>query len=204
MTDETPQTYLVTPPQIEPQRFAETLARLLDAQAVACLRLDLATRDEDTLMRAADALRAVTEPRDVALVIADHWKLAERAGLDGVHLTDGSRAVKTARADLGPDAVVGAFCGASRHDGMTAAEMGADYVEFGPVGGPDLGRDRAPDELFAWWSEMIEVPVVASGGLDEDRVGTLWRMADFLAFGEELWAAPDPVARLAALKAAMT
>lgn len=203
MTDETPQIYLVTPPQVDVEAFPDALSRLLDAHAAACLRLDLATRDEDSLMRAADAIRAVTEPRDVALVIADHWKLAGRAGLDGVHLSDGARRVKAARADLGPDAIVGAFCGASRHDGMTAGEMGADYVTFGPVGGPDLSAGHAPGELFAWWSEMIEIPVVAEGGLDEARVRNLWRAADFLSFGEELWAEPDPAARLAALKAAM-
>lgn len=199
MTDETPQIYLVTPPQFEADTFPDTLARLLDAHAVACLRLELATRDEDALIRAADALRAVTEPRDVALVIADHWKLAERAGLDGVHLSDGARRVKAARADLGADAIVGVFCGTSRHAGMTAGEMGADYVAFGPAGGPDLGEDLAGDELFAWWSEVVEVPVVAEGGLDRDRVERLWPIADFLSFGDEIWSAADPVERLSIL-----
>ena len=36
------------------------------------------------------------------------------------------------------DAIVGAFCGTSRHDGMTAGEMGADYVSFGPVAAVSL------------------------------------------------------------------
>ncbi len=203
MTTETPQIYLVTPPEIDAARFPETLARLLDAHPVACLRLDLATRDEDVLIRAADAIRAVTEPRDVAAIVADHWKIAGRTGLDGVHLGDGARRVKAARAGLGAEAIVGAFCGASRHDAMTAGEMGADYVSFGPVGGPDLGAGHAPDDLFAWWSETIEVPVVAEGGLDPDRVGALWRTTDFLSFGEEIWSDDDPVARLGALRAAM-
>ena len=135
------------------------LHAVLDAHPVACVRLDLVTRDEDTLLRACDAFRAITEPRDVALVIADHWKLAERAGLDGVHLSDGSRQVKKARADLGADAIVGAFCGSSRHDGMVAGEMGADYVSFGPVGGPDLAAFEAevvPEELQEQTTALLE------------------------------------------------
>ena len=200
--DDQPQIYLVTPPQMD-EALPDALARLLDAHPVACVRLDLVTRDEDTLLRACDAFRAITEPRDVALVIADHWKLAERAGLDGVHLSDGSRQVKKARADLGVDAIVGAFCGSSRHDGMVAGEMGADYVSFGPVGGPDLGDEMATDELFQWWSEMIEVPVVAEGGLAEAELARLKTSADFVALGEELWLAPDPVERLSALRAAL-
>ncbi len=202
MSTDRPQLYLITPPQIE-AGFAETLGRVLDTHPVACLRLTLTSRDAETLLRAADALRAVTEPRDVALVIADHWKVARRAGLDGVHLSDGARQVKKARADLGADAIVGAFCGASRHEGMNAGEMGADYVSFGPAGGADLGQEKAPDALFAWWSEMIEVPVVAEGGLDAARIEALAPLADFLALGEEIWVAPDPVARLGDLVAAM-
>ena len=48
-----PQLYLVTPPAFETETFLPQLSRVLDAEAVACLRLDLAGRDEDRLMRAA-------------------------------------------------------------------------------------------------------------------------------------------------------
>ena len=36
-----------------------------------------------------------------------------------------------ARRLVGPDAIVGVSCYASRHDAMEAAEAGADYVAFG-------------------------------------------------------------------------
>ena len=196
-----PQIYLVSPPALDIEIFPSVLARVLDAAPVACLRLDLATRDADALMRAADACREVAIARDVAVVIAEHVQLAERLGLDGVHL-DGPRGVRAARSALGPDAIVGAACGASRHDGMVAGEAGADYVTFGPVDGAVLGDGRLADrELFEWWSEMIEVPVVAEGGLSEERLASLWDVVDFLAFGEEVWGAEDPAARLAALAA---
>jgi thiamine-phosphate pyrophosphorylase len=202
MADDTaPQIYLVSPPAPDLASFPSMLARVLDAVPVACLRLDLATRDADTLIRAADACREVATARDVALVIAGHVQLAERLGLDGVHL-DGPRGVRAARSALGPDAIVGAACGASRHDGIVAGEAGADYVAFGPVGGAALGDGHlAERELFAWWSEMIELPVVAEGGLSQDLVANLWDVTDFFAFGEEVWRAEDPAARLAALAA---
>ncbi|WOI56995.1 thiamine phosphate synthase [Palleronia sp. LCG004] len=202
MSNDRPQIYLITPPQIDIGTFPETLARLLDAEAVACLRLDLATRDEDRLMRAADALRAVTEPRDVALVIRDQWAIAERTGLDGVHLSDGVRNVRAARKALGTDAIVGSFAGTSRHEGMNAGEAGVDYVTFGPCGGAISAEDAlAQDELFAWWSEVIEIPVVAEGGLNEERLATLSKITDFVSFGEEVWSDDDPLARLSGLSA---
>lgn len=200
---ETPQIYLITPPEFDLGSFPALLEQVMEAVPVACLRLSLATRDEDRLMRAADALRDVAHRGDVPLVIDTHVVLAERLGLDGVHLGDGSRSVRAARKALGSDAVVGAHCAQSRHTGMTAGEHGADYVAFGPVSGVLGDGAVAEDALFAWWSEMIELPVVAEGGLTKDRLRALAPITDFFAIGEEIWTTEDPVATLRALHAAM-
>lgn len=201
---ERPQIYLVTPPAFGLDSFPDRLAAVLDAHEVACLRLALATRDADEVARAADTLREVAHARDVPLVIEAHVGLVERLGLDGVHLTDGARSVRKTRKALGADAIVGAFCGASRHDGMNAGEAGADYVSFGPVGDSALGDGtRAGRDLFAWWSEMIELPVVAEGALNEELVATLCDVTDFFAVGEEIWSVEDASAALARLIAAM-
>ena len=201
---EQPQIYLVTPPAFDLSAFPDTLARVLDAHDIACLRLSLATRDEDTLARAADALRDVVHARDVAIVIETHVVLAQRLGLDGVHLTDGARTVRFARKELGEDAIVGSFCGQSRHDGISAGESGADYVSFGPVGTNALGDGaQAPDDLFSWWSEMIELPVVAEGALDAAAIRRLAPMTDFFAIGDEIWTSDDPSGALHLLRQAM-
>ncbi len=201
--EELPQLYLVTPPEIDLDTYPALLGQVLDAADIACIRLDLATRDEDRIARAADACREVAHARDIAIVITDHVLMVERLGLDGVHFSDGARHVRMARKDLGADAIVGAYCGNSRHDGMNAGELGADYISFGPVGASQLGDGSlAEAELFQWWSEMIEVPVVAEGGFDEALVRQLSPIADFLAFGEEIWLADDPAAVLKTLAAA--
>jgi len=184
--------YLVTPPILALEVFADVLAGTLDAVEIACVRLALASRSEDVLVRAADALRAVCHARDVPLVVADHFRLAARLGLDGVHLTDGPRQVRAAREALGANAIVGAYARASRHDGMTAAEIGADYVSFGPVAATGLGDGAiAPFELFEWWSEVIETPVVAEGGFTAETAAEIAAVADFVALGDELWSDPE-------------
>lgn len=204
MAEERPQIYLLTPPSFDLDVFPEQLSKVLGAHEIACLRLALASRDEDAVMRAADAVRLVAHAHDVALVIENHLHLVERHGLDGVHLTDGARSVRAARKALGPDAIVGAYCGASRHDGLNAGEAGADYVCFGPIGATGLGHDDpAPLDLFQWWSEVIEVPVVAEGALDAALVTTLTPYTDFFAIGEEIWRDADPAAALGTLLAAM-
>ena len=199
-----PQIYLVTPPDPDREGWDAHLSAVLDQVAVACLRLKMATTEEDRILRTADRLRELVHARDVPLVIEDHFGLVERLGLDGVHLTDGARSVRKVRKALGDDAIVGAFCGASRHDGMNAGEMGADYVAFGPAGTTALGTgERAGRDLFAWWTEMIELPVVAEGALDPATVAELESVTDFFAFGEEIWRAADPAAALKALIAEM-
>lgn len=201
---ERPQIYLITPPEFELSEFPGRLAAVLDAHEVACVRLAMATRDEDRVARAADALRELAHARDIAIAIEEHVQLVERLGLDGVHLTDGSRSVRKTRKALGADAIVGAFCGTSRHDGMNAGEAGADYVSFGPVGESSLGDGtRAEHELFAWWSEMIEVPVVAEGALSLETIRELAPVTDFFGIGEEIWRTEDPAATLGEMIAAM-
>ncbi len=203
-TPEQPQIYLITPPTISLSAFPDQLARVLDGAEVACIRLALAGADEDAIARAADACREVAHARDVALVISNHVLLAQRLGLDGVHLDDAARSVRAARKELGADAIVGSFCGASSHDGMTAGEAGADYVAFGPVGTSTLGDGTVAErDLFQWWSEMIEVPVVAEGGLTPDLIRDLTPCTDFFGIGDEVWSQDDPLAALTALTDAM-
>jgi thiamine-phosphate pyrophosphorylase len=195
-----PQITLITPPVLDLDIFPSVLARVMDEVEIACLRLSLASKDPDDIGRAADAVRVVAHARDVAIVIENHALFVERHGLDGIHLTDGSRAIRALRKDLGADAIVGSFCGISRHEGMSAGEAGADYVAFGPIGEAGLGLGtQAPRDLFEWWSEMIEVPVIAEGALTRSLVESFAPVTDFFALGPEIWGAEDPLAALQAI-----
>lgn len=199
-TQDRPQITLITPPVLDLDTFPATLARVMDGVEIACLRLSLASKDPDDIGRAADAARVVAHARDVAIVIENHALFVERHGLDGIHLTDGARAIRALRKELGADAIVGSFCGISRHEGMTAGEAGADYVSFGPIGDAGLGLGtQAPRDLFEWWSEMIEVPVIAEGALTTAMVESFAPVTDFFALGPELWDAQDPLAALKAI-----
>lgn len=202
--DDRPQIYLITPPVVDLDLFRDRLAAVLDRNPVACLRLALAERDEYLVGRTADALREVAHARDVAVVIEQHVALALRHGLDGVHLMDSARSVRAARKELGADAIVGAYCGASRDAGLNAGEAGADYVAFGPVGVSSLGSGaRADRDLFAWWSEVVEVPVVAEGAIGAELIAELAPVTDFFGLGPEIWGTDDPAAELARMIAAM-
>ena len=89
---------------------------------------------------------------------------------------------------------------------MTAGEIGADYVAFGPVGDRPRRRRSPRSTSSHWWSEAIEVPVVAEGGVTPEVAATLAPCVDFVALGEEACGPPrrgpkaalrDVLARLA-------
>ena len=57
---------------------------------------------------------------------------------------------------------------------------------------------QAGHDLFEWWSEMIEVPVVAEGALTADLVASFGPVTDFFGIGEEIWRHDDPLPPCAA------
>ena len=184
--------YLITPPVLPPG-FEDHLAAALDAGDVACLQLRLKDAPRDEIKRAVARLLPIAQAREVAFILNDDAKLAAETGCDGAHLgqTDGDHA--GARLLLAGK-ILGITCHASRHLAMTAGEMGADYVAFGAFFPTNTKETQhvADTELLEWWSEMMEVPSVAIGGITALNCGKLVRAgADFLAVVGAVWNDPE-------------
>ena len=100
-----------------------------------------------------------------AVLIEGDARLARTTKADGVQLAwsgEPAQDYEDAREILGGRFIVGAASGTSRHDAMSLAEAGADYVAFGLTTGPGIDEARAQrDDLVAWWGEIFEVPCVA-------------------------------------------
>ena len=182
--------YLITPPALDAAAFRDTLAEALDAGDVACLQLRLKDVSDDAIRRAADILRPVAQERGVAFLMNDRPDLAAETGCDGVHVGQEDVTYKEARRIVGPQAIVGVTCHNSRHLAMVAAEQGADYVAFGAffTTGTKAPKTRAEPEILTWWSEIMEVPCVAIGGITVDNAAVLVEAgADFLAVVAGAW-----------------
>jgi thiamine-phosphate pyrophosphorylase len=144
--------------------------------------------DESHLSRLVDLVQS----RGLACLIDKDIALAEILGADGVHLPADPEIYRGARARLGQSANIGVACGMSRHDAMALAELGADYVAFGPAAGSRIdGIDQYAD-LIAWWAELFVVPCVAwnvENAADAARFAALG--ADFVAPSLQLWRDPN-------------
>jgi thiamine-phosphate pyrophosphorylase len=188
--------YLVTPPSLNPAVFADVLASALDAGDVAAVQLRLKDIDDDALRRAIDVLRPVAQSRGVAFLLNDRPDLAVATGCDGAHVGQEDTPAMVARKILG-DRMLGVTCHGSRDLAMTAGEEGADYVAFGAFfeSPTKATSTRADVELLSWWSELMELPSVAIGGITPENCGNLVRAgADFLAVVSAVWNHPDGAA----------
>ncbi len=185
--------YLVTPPALAPARFRDTLAAALDGGDVAAVQLRLKDWTDDDLMRAVEVLRPVAQSRDVAFLLNDRPDLAVRSGCDGAHVGQDDLKAADARKLLG-DLMLGVTCHDSRDLAMQAGEAGADYVAFGAFY-PTTTKTpptMADPDLLRWWSEMMELPCVAIGGITVDNCSALVTAgADFLAVSNGVWGHPD-------------
>jgi thiamine-phosphate pyrophosphorylase len=185
-----PRLYLMTPPLAEADAFFPSLAEALAAGDVAAVLLRLAGGDERGLINCAKVLSAVVQDKGAALLLDGHVQLVARAGADGAHLT-GLAALTDAISLLKPDRIAGGGGLESRHDAMTAAEAGADYVMFGePDGAGARPSFAAIEDRIAWWAEVFEIPCVGYAASPDEVAPLVKAGADFIALGDWLWRDP--------------
>ena len=128
-----PRFYLVTPRLTDAQAFSTSLATALAGADVAAVLLRLADADERTLINCAKTIAPVVQNNGAALLLDGHADLVARAGADGAHLT-GPVQFSEAIERLKPERIAGAGGLATRHDAMSAAELGARLCDVRRAG----------------------------------------------------------------------
>jgi thiamine-phosphate pyrophosphorylase len=181
----------------DPLPLIAGLPGLLAGADVAAVLLRLKPVDQRTMISRIKALAPAVQNSGAALLLDGHVELVARAGADGAHLT-GIAALEESLPSLKPDRIAGVGGLATRHDSMTAAELGADYVLFGE---PDAKGQRPSVEAIAerlqWWAELFEPPCVGFAASREEAAQFAASGADFVLVGDFIWA--DPRGAAAAL-----
>ena len=197
-----PRLYLATPPLDDPSSLVAELPDLLATADVAAVLVRLKETDQRTMISRIKTLVAAVQNAGAALLLDGHVELVARAGADGAHLS-GIAALEDAMPSLKPDRIAGVGGLATRHDSMSAGEMGADYVLFGE---PDARGQRPSAQAIAerleWWAELFEPPCVGFAGSTEEAYAFVAAGADFVLVGDFIWSDPrGPKAALAEAQA---
>jgi thiamine-phosphate pyrophosphorylase len=177
---------------------ADWIARLVPV-GVKLVQLRVKDRSEADLRQEIRQARAICSQHRCQLIVNDYWQLAIEEGCDFVHL--GQEDLETA--DLAAIRAADIKLGLSTHDETelrTALVARPDYIALGPVYATILKQMRwAPQglpRLCAWKSKIGDLPLVAIGGLNIDRiVGVFAHGADSAAVVTDITRNADPVAR---------
>ncbi|MDX1496720.1 MAG: thiamine phosphate synthase, partial [Salinisphaeraceae bacterium] len=139
----------------------------------------------------AQALRQLCHQYAVPLIINDDIELARAVAADGVHLGGTDASPASARAVLGPQAIIGI---SGYNNAEAARNPEADYIAFGRLC-PSATKPEAPAanlEVFSRARAITQQPLVGIGGINADNAQ--WVMdagADWLAVVAAVFAADD-------------
>lgn len=136
------------------------------------LREKDAPREE--VVQLARELLEVCRAAGVPFVVDDDVSVAREVGADGVHVGQSDMACAAARAELGPDAIIGVSA-QTVEQALAAQAAGADYLGVGAVI-PTATKPDAADVSFEELTAIcraVDIPVVAIGGLNARTVGQL-------------------------------
>lgn len=158
---------------------AETLGRNLELVVEEALHGGIRAvqlRDKESsskeLYETAHELRHLTSRYGARLFINDRIDVALAVDADGVHIGAQSLPIYKARKLLGEGKLIGVSCH-NQVQAITAQEMGADFITFGPVyytASKAAYGEPVGLEALRRITEMLEIPVFALGGITPDRV----------------------------------
>ena len=209
MIRHSPSLYLITPAVADLDAFAPALEDALSAGGTTAVLLRLASADERTQIGRVKALAALVERFDVAAIVADPGEVdlvtvVTRGGADGGHSDDPAR-IEDLCQRLKDGRNIGAGGLDSKHDAMTAGELGVDYVLFGePRPDGSLPPLALVEERAAWWAEIFQTPCVVHAPDLPSVPALVATGAEFLAASDLVWSHPDgPRAAIEAVKHAV-
>jgi thiamine-phosphate pyrophosphorylase len=183
--------FLVTPAEIDVERFMPFLAEALAAGDVAAVLIacEAAGKAGEAI---AGPLVPIIQSAGAAAIIADDTRLAGHVKADGVQIDSGHDELRFAVESFRPRQIVGAGGLTSRQAPMEAAEAEADYLFIGRPHG-DTHDDPHPKalELAEWCAELMQVPTVVMAGRALDGIAAAAATgAAFVAVSEAVWSHP--------------
>lgn len=197
--------YLVTDPGMTARRgLLETVAEAV-AGGVTIVQFRHKDGPVGPMVEVGRALKALLAPRGIPLIVNDRVDVAQAIGADGVHVGQDDLPPATARALLGPTAIVGLSI--TSESQLATLDRSVDYVGLGPIFSTGTKLDAAPalgETTFATLRRRLSPPVVAIGGLTAaNAAAAIAAGADGIAVVSAICAAADPRAAARALRTAV-
>ncbi len=150
--------------------------------------------NQNKRLQQANALRSLCSEYQAILIINDDVELARAVDADGVHLGKDDSAIRTARQQLGSNAIIGISCYNSLTLAIEAEKNSADYVAFGAMFSSPTKPDanNVTPEIISKAKQQINIPVCAIGGITDKNIQQLIQQGtDMAAVISGLFSASD-------------
>ncbi len=193
--------YLVSPPQIELESFSLRLQHALKTGLVPAFQLRLKGYDSQEVKKISQELKKICHDNNCLFLLNDFYEIAWDVGANGVHLGSEDGSISLVRKKSPKDFVIGVSCYDSKDLAMRAGEQGADYLSFGTFfpSKTKNSQGKPTTEILTWCDELINLPTVAIGGINEKNCHELVKAgADFLAVISYVW--DNPLGEVEAVK----
>jgi thiamine-phosphate pyrophosphorylase len=190
------QIYLISPPQIELKDFSLKLEKALKTGLVPSFQLRLKNYSLAEIKKISQEIKKICDNNNCLFLLNDFYEIALEIGASGVHVGIDDKKISQIRQNSPKNFVIGASCYDSKHLAMEAGEQGADYISFGAFFATQtkISRGKPTVEILNWASEILNLPIVAIGGINDKNCGELIKNgADFLAVISYVWQHPKGV-----------
>ena len=190
------QIYLISPPQIEIKDFSVKLEKALKTSLVPVFQLRLKNYSSKEVKKLSQEIKKICDDNNCLFILNDFYEIALEIRASGVHVGIDDQKIAKIREISPKNFVIGASCYDSRHLAMQAGEQGADYISFGAFFETQtkISRGKPSLEILEWANEILNLPIVAIGGINDKNCGELIKKgADFLAVISYVWQHPRGV-----------
>ena len=187
------QIYLISPPSFDLKTFLPRLESVLKTGLVPVFQLRLKDYAKSEIIKISHEIKKICAQNNCLFILNDHLEIALEVGADGVHLGDEDGSIFEARKKSPQNFIIGSSCYNSRHLAMEAGEQGANYIAFGAFfeTKTKVTKAKAEPEILEWASEILNLPIVAIGGIDDKNSKQLTKAgADFVAVISYVWNHP--------------
>lgn len=185
--------YLLSQPTWQESDFFK-LEEALKTGLVSSFQVRLPDEEKTKLEKISADIVELCHQHSVMCIINNDIELALKTNADGVHIGSSDGEINIARKKLGAEKILGVSCYDSTDRALIAGDQGANYVSFGtffPSPTKNSGAHPKP-EILRWWSEAINIPCVAIGGINAQNCAPLVQAgADFLAVVSSIWQHPQ-------------
>lgn len=191
------QIYLISPQQIQLDKFSKELEIILKTGLVPIFQLRLKDQDNFFIKNSAIKLNKICQDYNTKFIVNDNLELALDIGCDGVHLGIDDRQNSTNQIikiiQNNKNFTISFSCYDSKELAIQADNLGANFISFGAFfptktkispGKPDL-------EIIDWAKKNLKAKIIAIGGINSQNSHQLIaHKIDYIALISFIWQHP--------------